>query len=84
MKAWILTLLISVLSVGVGDVFAQSMSENRGTGSYRGYGRPPDRGPKVGDMAPTFRLMSLDGKTETDLGTYKGKNPVVLFFGSYS
>ena len=28
--------------------------------------------------------MSLNGKTETDLEAYRGKKPVVLFFGSYS
>ena len=57
-------------------------------------GRPPrrpgarqprvDKGPKVGDMAPTFSLMSLDGKQATDLEKFRGKRPVVLFFGSYS
>ena len=49
-------------------------------------GRPPrvDKGPKVGDMAPTFKLMSLDGKEEFDLEAFRGKKPVVLFFGSYS
>ena len=39
---------------------------------------------EVGDVAPTFKLKSLDGKEETDLEKFKGKKPVVLFFGSYS
>ncbi len=39
---------------------------------------------KVGDVAPTFTLKSLDGKSETDLAEYKGKMPVVLIFGSYT
>ena len=43
-----------------------------------------DTGPKVGDIAPTFTLMSLDGKEATDLAKFKGRKPVVLFFGSYS
>ena len=49
-------------------------------------GMPPrvDKGPKVGDMAPTFKLMSIDGKKEFDLEAFRGKKPVVLFFGSYS
>lgn len=90
MKACVFTLFILVLSVCVGDAFAQTTNKNRDPGSSRGYGRsrgsgrPPDKGPKVGDIAPKFRLMSLDGKKETDLETYRGKKPVVLFFGSYS
>ncbi len=43
-----------------------------------------DNAPKVGDAAPTFKLKSLDGKSETDLASFKGKKPVVLFFGSYT
>jgi len=41
-------------------------------------------GTEVGEMAPTFTLMSLDGKGETDLASFRGKRPVVLFFGSYT
>jgi hypothetical protein len=40
--------------------------------------------PKIGDEAPTFKLNALDGKSETDLAAYRGKRPVVLFFGSYT
>jgi hypothetical protein len=39
---------------------------------------------KVGEVAPTFKLMSLDGKGETDLSSFRGERPVVLFFGSYT
>ena len=39
---------------------------------------------KVADMAPTFKLKSLDGKQEIDLASFRGKKPVVLFFGSYT
>ena len=41
-------------------------------------------GLKVGEDAPTFKLKSLDGKSETDLAAFKGKKPIVLIFGSYS
>lgn len=41
-------------------------------------------GTEVGEMAPTFTLMSLDGKGETDLAGFRGKRPVILFFGSYT
>lgn len=39
---------------------------------------------KVGDIAPTFKLKSLDGKQETDLKELIGKKPIILFFGSYT
>ena len=43
-----------------------------------------DKAPRVGQMAPDFRLKSLDGKSETRLSQFRGKKPVVLFFGSYT
>ena len=39
---------------------------------------------KVGQKAPGFKLKSLDGKSETELSSFKGKKPVVLIFGSYT
>ncbi len=39
---------------------------------------------RAGDTAPTFKLASLDGKSETDLASFRGKRPVILFFGSYT
>lgn len=39
---------------------------------------------EVGDAAPTFELASPDGGEITNLGQFKGKTPVVLFFGSYT
>lgn len=38
----------------------------------------------VGEMAPNFVLKSLDGSQETDLSSFRGKKPVILFFGSYT
>ena len=43
-----------------------------------------DKGPKVGEAAPSVKLQTLDGETAVDLATFKGKRPVVLFFGSYT
>ena len=43
-----------------------------------------DNAPIVGEIAPTFKLMSLDGKEETDLASFQEDKPVVLFFGSYT
>ena len=39
---------------------------------------------KVGELAPDFKLKSLDGKSQTQLKDFRGKKPVVLFFGSYT
>jgi len=62
----------------------QSGAQRRpGAGNQRNQ-RQRSTGLKVGDVAPTFKLKSLDGKSETDLATYQGKRPVVLIFGSYS
>ncbi|MFQ5637662.1 MAG: hypothetical protein ACE5IR_06665 [bacterium] len=46
--------------------------------------REKDGAPKVGQLAPTFKLKSLDGTTVTDLAGFRGIKPVVLFFGSYT
>ena len=37
-----------------------------------------------GEVAPDFVLKSLDGESETKLSDFRGKKPVVLFFGSYT
>jgi hypothetical protein len=37
-----------------------------------------------GEFAPDFTLKSLDGKSVTKLAEFRGKKPVVLFFGSYT
>lgn len=40
---------------------------------------------KVGDLAPNFKLKTLDGKSEVGLASLlKGKKPIVLVFGSYT
>lgn len=46
--------------------------------------RQRPQGLKVGEIAPSFKLKSLDGKSATSLASFKGKKPVVLIFGSYS
>ena len=74
----ILALLILLASAGV--VFAQPRRPG-------GDGQPrADQGKQleIGEMAPTFKLKSLDGKEETDLEKFRGKKPVVPFFGSYT
>ncbi len=39
---------------------------------------------QVAEMAPQFALKSLDGKSETDVASYRGQRPIILFFGSYT
>jgi len=43
-----------------------------------------DGAPKVGEVAPPIKLKSLNGKEEWELANFKGKKPVVIFFGSYT
>ena len=56
-------------------------------GGQRGQrGRGGDNGTALikGEVAPDFVLKSLDGEAETKLSDFRGKKPVVLFFGSYT
>ena len=53
-------------------------------GAKKGRPRREDKGPKAGTVAPVFTLHSLDGKEEFNLASYRGKKPVILFFGSYT
>lgn len=41
--------------------------------------------PNPGDVAPPFTLKMLDDATkQVELASFRGKKPVVLFFGSYT
>ena len=46
--------------------------------------RLPDNAPKVGAVAPTFELKSLNADATVALAGFRGNKPVVLFFGSYT
>ena len=37
-----------------------------------------------GDLAPDFRLPTLDRRENVQLSSYRGSRPVVLVFGSYT
>ncbi len=37
-----------------------------------------------GDMAPDFRLPTVDHKETVQLSSFRGSRPVVLIFGSYT
>lgn len=38
----------------------------------------------AGDMAPDFRLPTLDHQSSVQLSQFRGSQPVVLVFGSYT
>lgn len=40
--------------------------------------------PRVGQMAPEFELRTPDGKQSIRLSSFRGKQPVVLIFGSHT
>ena len=88
MRKWKLMLVPSLLlAMAGGQAVAQDEDneERRGRrGRMREMMSRDDGAPKVGDVAPVFTLKSLDGKGETDLASFKGKKPVLLFFGSYT
>lgn len=39
---------------------------------------------QLGDVAPDFELLSLDGESTTKLSSFRDARPVILFFGSYT
>ena len=93
MNRWKLILMPALLlAVMAGQVSAQDDDDRgerrrRGRGSWQGMGERMSRdegAPKVGEWAPVFKAKSLDGKRETDLASFRGQRPVVLFFGSYT
>ena len=83
-----LTLLLgcSLLWTGQGILEAQESDskQDRRSRPTRNRRAGNDSAPKVGSDAPNFKLKSLDGKSETELATFQGKRPVVLYFGSYT
>lgn len=62
----------------------QRQGGKRGQGRRGGGQRGVDKSLTIGEMAPDFTLKSLDGKSETQLSSFRTKKPVVLMFGSYS
>jgi peroxiredoxin len=39
---------------------------------------------RIRDQAPDFKLRIKDGQREVQLSSFKGKQPVVLVFGSFT
>lgn len=42
------------------------------------------KAPQAGDEAPNFTIKSLKGDETFELAAFRGKRPVILFFGSYT
>lgn len=42
------------------------------------------RAPKVGDTAPDFELLDVQGENSIRLSDFRGQKPVVLIFGSFT
>ncbi|NIM95290.1 MAG: hypothetical protein GTO18_16465 [Anaerolineales bacterium] len=40
--------------------------------------------PKVGDFAPDFELLDVNGKNPVRLSSLRDQKPVALIFGSYT
>jgi hypothetical protein len=79
------TALLFVFLFTAGIVCSQEKGGKKDRGSKaRGKGPSGPRRPFVGDIAPTFKLKSLDGTKEVDLEKIKGKKPIAIFFGSYT
>ena len=55
-----------------------------GPGGQRGRRGSTQNSLTAAELAPEFKLSSLDGKTETQLADLRKEKPVVLFFGSYT
>jgi len=81
MKEKIFPLIVSLLVLVL--VWRVSFAQETG-GPPPGFPLREDKGPRVGDVAPPFKLKSLDGKEEFELEAFKGVRPVVLLFGSYT
>jgi hypothetical protein len=77
-KFYLIMFLLIIQAIWTAQVFPQSNSERKKRMLKN------DGAPKAGDMAPLFKIKSLDGKSEFGLQDFRGQTPVVLFFGSYT
>ena len=75
--------LIAIMSVSISLLAGAALAQDQPGRRNRGQ-RPADNGLKVGQLAPTFKLASIDGKDKFDLKIYREKKPVILFYGSYT
>ena len=81
-KLQFVLIVLIIASFAASDVASQQ-ARKRPDGRRPGSKRKPDT-LKVGDMAPDFTLKTLDGDQTVKLGSFRGKKPVALVFGSYT
>src|SRR5271163_32034 len=72
-----LSLALSLLILLIGTMFVSAQSAPAVAASPAA--QAPDNMPKVGELAPTFKLDSNEGNT-VNLGDYKGKWVVLYFY----
>ncbi len=92
MKIAFATLLFTSWAVTAGSMVLPAQESEPDTAARPRQERRPvrrsrpriDDAPKPGDQAPVFTLESWDGTSETSIESFRGKKPVVLFFGSYT
>ena len=87
MKRRQLVMFALIIVTVAGGVAAQQPSRDRDRRGRRDRQRSTEgtgSSPKAGEQAPPFTLKSVDGKQETNLASFRGKRPVILFFGSYT
>ena len=63
---------------------AEQMDKEKARRKRRARRTRDDGAPKVGELGPNFKLKSLDGTSEAELASFRGQQPVVVFFGSYT
>jgi len=80
-REWLAAAAFTGLIVAATPLFSQEATEKQA--KRDGDFRTPDK-LKVGDVAPDFTLKSLDGKQTVRLAQFRGQQPVVLIFGSYT
>jgi hypothetical protein len=82
---WTAIVLIAVLTCAYGAL-SYMMGGPRDVYGFLRYALPQwrDGDLRVGDAAPSVRLLSLDGHTTFHLSDRIGRRPLVLVFGSYT
>jgi len=85
----LLVIVLGVLLVLAGGTFATlsfMMGGPRGAYGFLRYALPQMRKGdlRVGDQAPDFEAVALDGATNVRLRERIGSKPLVLVFGSYT
>jgi hypothetical protein len=82
----VMFVVLVVLSAGAFAALSYMMGGPRGAYGFLRYALPQMRKGdlRVGDRAPDFEAVALDGVTNVRLHERIGSKPLVLIFGSYT